>query len=105
MFSGIVENIGLVSSIKRDNDRFKLEVDFSALAFSKLSIGESISVNGICLTIVKRNKNLVQFDVSAETMKVISGFKKNEYVNLEYSLSLGDKISGHFVSGHIDDVG
>jgi riboflavin synthase len=75
------------------------------LDLSDLNTGDSIAVNGICLTIVALAPNVITVDISRETLMCTTGFSEGDAVNLEKSLKLGDRISGHFVFGHVDGVG
>jgi riboflavin synthase len=102
MFSGIVDHIGtLESSEARGDTRIAVACDFKNLV-----LGESIAVNGVCLTVVESLKNGFLADVSAETLRCTapSGWKKWASVNLERALKMGDAISGHMVTGHVDGV-
>jgi len=103
MFSGIIKNTGKVKSINKSNKNCTIEI-LSNLKLSKNEIGSSISCSGVCLTVEKFKKDYVKFFISMETMnrsnfKII---KKGNIVNLEKSLKFGDRISGHFVQGHVD---
>jgi len=103
MFSGIIKHIGKISKIHKDNNNCNLEI-FSKIKFSKSEIGSSVSCSGICLTLEKCRGNLSQFYISKETLNR-TNFKtlhKGNLVNLEKSLKYGDRISGHFVQGHVD---
>ncbi|MBL7071236.1 MAG: riboflavin synthase [Candidatus Omnitrophica bacterium] len=105
MFSGIVEEKAKVSGILRSADGFKLTVD-SEIASSDARIGESISVNGVCLTVVNIDGKKISFDVCEETLRVTGlSSTAGKRVNLERSLKVGERISGHFVTGHIDCAG
>jgi riboflavin synthase len=106
MFTGIVEELGIVKRISRSGNFVLLEI--AALKAAKsIKVGDSVSVNGVCLTAVKAGNNLVSFEVMAETFKItnLGGLRVNEKVNLENSLKMGDKVSGHFVLGHVDCLG
>ena len=106
MFTGIIKNKGKVVSIVKKNKGYEVKIN-SNLVFSKKNIGTSISINGVCLTLIKfLNKNLFFF-VSYSTFQITNFkyLKKNSTVNLEKSLKFGDEIAGHFVQGHIDTVG
>ena len=104
MFTGIIEGLGLVKSLNK-GALFKLTVE-SAL-FTEERIGSSIAVNGVCLTITGIKNNTADFDIMPETTQKsnISSLKKEERVNLERALRIGDRLSGHIVSGHVDYVG
>ena len=103
MFSGIIKHIGKINKIQKNNDNCVIEV-FSKMKFSKFEIGSSISCSGTCLTLEKYKKNLSKFYLSKETLNR-TNFKfmiKGDLINLEKSLKYGDRISGHFVQGHVD---
>ena len=103
MFNGIVKNTGIINKISSKNNNCVLEIS-SKMQFSKNDIGTSISCSGVCLTVEKFNKNLLEFYVSKETLKktIFKSLKKGNVINLEKPLKYGQRISGHFVQGHID---
>ena len=103
MFNGIIKNTGKISKIYKKNNNCFLEI-FSKMKFTKNEIGSSISCSGACLTVEKCNKNHVKFYVSKETLNktIFKLSKKGDIINLEKSLKYGDRISGHFVQGHVD---
>ena len=107
MFTGIIQTIGNISRIEsKDSDShiiFKAEKNI----LDDMKIGDSISVNGICLSVVGKTEDTFSVDVSNETMRLttFSVLKVNNNVNLEKAMVLSDRISGHFVSGHIDGIG
>ena len=106
MFSGIIKHTGKVIKINKDNNNCALEI-ISKIKFSKSEIGSSISCSGACLTLEKYKKNLIKFYISKETLSR-TNFKylnKGDLINLEKSLKYGDRISGHFVQGHVDTTG
>ena len=103
MFSGIIKHTGKINRICITNNNCVLEI-ISKIKFSKSEIGSSVSCSGACLTIEKHKGDLSTFYISKETLN-ITNFKlskKGDYINLEKSLKYGDRISGHFVQGHID---
>ena len=103
MFNGIIFNTGKIKYIKKTNQSIIIGVSTS-LRISKEEIGSSISCDGVCLTVSKISKKLVYFYISYETIKR-SNFKKirlNQIINIEKSLRFGQKISGHFIQGHVD---
>ena len=106
MFTGIVKELGKVRRISGLGGVYKLSVEAKDIA-GGLNIGESVSVNGACLTLTGKDKNVLDFDVMGETFKRtnISKLKIGESVNLELALRAGDPLGGHFVTGHIDCVG
>lgn len=106
MFTGIIEELGKVVDIKRTSYGIILSIEGKKV-IENTKIGDSISVNGVCLTAVKITDNVLSFDVMAETLKrtSIGKIKPQEKVNLERALAFGERISGHFVLGHIDGTG
>ncbi len=103
MFSGIVEYLGQVASVEDIAPGVRLQVDAGPLADAG-TIGASIAVNGCCLTVVGRQGRILTFDVGPETLlrTNLSRVTQGTSVNLEASLRVGDRLGGHFVSGHID---
>ena len=106
MFNGIVEELGQVKRIFRRGNISILEVK-AEITLQDIRIGDSIAVNGTCLTVIKKATQILSFEVMRETLKVtnLGLLKIGDKVNLERSLKLGDRISGHLVSGHIDYIG
>ena len=103
MFNGIIKNTGKISKIYKRNNNCIMEI-LSQMKFTKNEIGTSVSCSGACLTLEKFNKNLVKFYVSKETLHktTFKSSKKGDIINLEKSLKYGERISGHFVQGHVD---
>jgi len=99
MFTGIVQAVGRIEKLK------PLQVATGRLPLGGVRIGDSISVQGCCLTVVRKAKGRLWFDVSRETLRVTAGLDRPGLVNLEKSLGLGDKLGGHLVTGHVDGVG
>ncbi len=103
MFSGIIADVGTIFAIDKDSDDWKVEIQ-TVLDTNEIAIGDSISCDGICLTVTKIYDNIFVAQVSLETRKVTNvnywtlGYK----VNLEKSLRVGDLLNGHFVQGHVD---
>lgn len=107
MFSGIVEELGTVAAVRPiDDGGARLEIAAPALS-GELGLGDSVSINGVCLTAVEITPPSALFDLSAETLRVtnLGRLTSGDRVNLELSLKVGDRIGGHFVSGHVDTVG
>ena len=106
MFSGIIEELGLVRNVSKRGNITLLEVQ-AQRALEDTKTGDSIAVNGVCLTVVKKEKDSLFFEVMPETLKVTNlwGLRLLDKVNLERSLKIGDRLSGHFVTGHIDCIG
>ena len=103
MFSGIIKHIGKINKIYKNNNNCTIEVK-SKIKFSRFEIGSSISCNGTCLTLEKYKKNLSKFYISKETLNRTNFqfMNKGDLINLEKSIKYGDRISGHFVQGHVD---
>ena len=114
MFTGIIEDLGTVEGIKR-TDKGALVSLGTALPLSRISIGDSIAVNGACLTVVKKRRGgprgkiagIVAMDVSAETLRrtILGNLKAGDRVNLERCITLNTLLNGHIVAGHVDSVG
>ena len=106
MFSGIVQSVGTIGEFIQQNEGAVLVVKTEE-EFSGFEDGESIAVNGVCLTVVDSTETTFKLDLSTETLSRTNfkNAKKGDRVNLERSLTPSAKISGHFVSGHIDQVG
>ncbi len=106
MFTGIVEETGRVTVFEPRAEAWRLIVAARA-ALADLTLGDSIAVNGCCLTAVQADGETVQFDVLEESRRVtsFSALKIGSLVNLERSLRFGGKVGGHFVTGHVDTIG
>jgi len=106
LFTGIIEDLGTVESIKR-TDKGALMSFGTALPLSRISIGDSIAVNGACLTVVRKRRGAIAMDVSAETLRrtTLGTLAAGDRVNLERCLTLDKLLGGHLVSGHVDGVG
>jgi riboflavin synthase len=106
MFSGIIADVGTIAEAKEREGGLRLTVQTDALDLSDVQIGDSIAVNGVCLTAVSLDgKNFVA-DVSKETINCTVGLERQgSRVNLEKALKLSDRLGGHLVSGHVDGVG
>jgi len=106
MFSGIVADVGLIKSAQDREGGLRLTVATKALGMDDVALGDSIAVNGVCLTVVEIQGNDFTVDVSRETLSCTAGLgKQGARVNLEKALRLSDRLGGHLVSGHVDGVG
>jgi len=103
MFNGIIKNIGIVKKIHKNSNDYVLEIN-SNIKFKKNNIGMSISCSGVCLTLLSFAKKTSKFFISKETLNVTNfkDIRKNDKINLELPIKFGDRISGHFVQGHVD---
>ena len=100
MFTGIVQAVGRIVRLE------PLEIDCAGLDLSDVAVGDSIAVQGVCLTVTALTSKGFTADVSAETRRVTTGLERSGgSVNLEKSLALGDKLGGHLVAGPVDGVG
>lgn len=106
MFTGIVEEKGFVRDLKRTKNLFVLSIGAKKI-LKGLKLGDSVAVDGVCLTAVSKKGSRVSFDVMKETIRktTLKNLQKGASVNLERSLKFGSRLGGHFVFGHIDGVG
>jgi riboflavin synthase len=100
MFTGIIESVGKV--VKYSQNRLGIRTPFR-----HLQLGESISVDGVCLTVARKSGAVVFFDVGPETRRIttLGGLKADDRVNLERALRIGDRLGGHWVTGHVERTG
>ncbi len=106
MFSGIVADVGLIKSAQDREGGLRLTVATKVLGMDDVALGDSIAVNGVCLTVVKIEGLDFIVDVSRETLNCTTGLdRQGAHVNLEKALRLSDRLGGHRVSGHVDGVG
>jgi len=106
MFTGLIEDTGRITAIERRGAAAVLTLT-TALPVPEIAIGDSVSVNGACLTVTAKGGTALTFDVSPETIActTIMGLRSGSPVNLERALRLGERMGGHIVTGHIDCVG
>ena len=106
MFTGLIFELGDIVSLERRGNSARLFLDAEALS-QEAKLGDSIAINGTCLTIVEIRGTTLAFDISDETLKStnLGELKVRDRVNLEPALRLSDRLGGHFVTGHIDGVG
>ena len=107
MFTGIIAALGKVQAIDAKGGDVRLDVAMEKLDLSDVILGDSIAINGVCLTVVEINGKQLGFDVSRETLdrSSLGALKTGSEVNLEKALAVGDRLGGHFVSGHVDGLG
>jgi len=106
MFSGIIADIGSIKQVIVRDGGLRLEIETSTLGLDDVQPGDSIAVNGVCLTVVKIDGRHFCTDVSRETLNCTAGLDApGAPVNLEKALRLADRLGGHMVSGHVDGVG
>lgn len=105
MFTGIVAAVGRVRSVAAQDGAARIWIAAGGLALDDVAIGDSIAVNGVCLTAIEIAGDAFSVDVSAETLACTVGFAAGSAVNLEKALRLADRLGGHLVSGHVDGIG
>ncbi len=106
MFTGLIEEVGKINTITKLSDGMNISVSAQKI-LNDVNLGDSVAVNGVCLTVVDIKQNSISFDVSEETIKR-SNFKYlkiGDYVNLERALKVSDRLGGHIVQGHVDTTG
>lgn len=105
MFTGLIEEMGTTKKIIKKNESSVLDIE--AKLSQELKIGQSIAVNGVCLTVIKAGKDFFEAEVMKETLNKsnLKELKKGDCVNLERALQLGSRIDGHIVNGHVDGEG
>ncbi|MFV8341369.1 riboflavin synthase [Flavobacterium sp. XS2P39] len=105
MFTGIIETLGTIQEIKKEKDNIHITIDSSITA--ELKIDQSVAHNGICLTVVALKDTSYTVTAIDETIKKtnLSSWKVGDSVNLERAMKLGDRLDGHIVQGHVDQVG
>ncbi|MDO3380021.1 riboflavin synthase [Geoalkalibacter halelectricus] len=106
MFTGLIEGVGILRDIRRGHESCRLTLGLGT-ALSDLTLGESIAVNGVCLTVESFDSESFQADVSPQTLTAttLGALSSGTRVNLERALRFGDRLGGHLVTGHVDGVG
>jgi riboflavin synthase len=105
MFTGIVQATGRIASVQPLGFGRRLTIEAPALGLDEVAIGDSIAVNGACMTVTARTSSSFSIDVSAESLSKTAGLDVEGEVNLEKSMRFGDRLDGHLVSGHVDGTG
>jgi len=105
MFSGIIQAVGTIEQVEPLEKGVRLTIEAGVLGLGKTKIGDSIAMNGACMTATSISGNRFTVDVSRESLDVTVGLGAPGPVNLEKSMALGDSIDGHLVTGHVDGVG
>ena len=107
MFTGIIEGVGLLARSENRGGDARLSIEVGSLSFADARLGESVSVNGVCLTVVAFDANSFEADASNETLALttLGGLATGALVNLERAMRPTDRLGGHLVSGHVDGVG
>lgn len=105
MFSGIIATVGRITHISANERGLRLTIAAPGLDLADVALGDSIAVNGVCLTVIERQGDHFSADVSRETLDCTVGLDTPAEVNLEKALRLADRLGGHLVTGHVDGVG
>jgi riboflavin synthase len=105
MFTGIIQSVGRIHHYEARGGDARMVIEGGGLDFSDVRMGDSIAVNGVCLTAVALTPSTFTVDVSAETLRCTEGFAPGAEVNLEKAMRPIDRLGGHIVSGHVDGVG
>jgi riboflavin synthase len=105
MFTGIITAIGEITKVAPKGDGFHLEITTPAAYLDDVVIGDSIAIQGACMTVTGLKDTLFECDVSRESISKTTGLDKPSKVNLEKALRFNDRLGGHLVSGHVDGVG
>ena len=105
MFSGIVQAVGVIEKVEPLEAGVRLTIDAGTLGLSETRIGDSIAINGACMTATSIEGSRFTVDVSRESLNVTAGLGAPGRVNLEKAMALGDRIDGHLVTGHVDGLG
>jgi riboflavin synthase len=105
MFTGIIQTVGNIADVVTHGDDCALRIEASDLGLQDVQLGDSIAVNGVCLTVTGLEPTSFEVMVSKVTLEVTTGLGKPGPVNLEKALRLADRLGGHLVTGHVDGVG
>lgn len=105
MFTGIIQALGRVAALDGNALGARLRIDAGGLDMGDVALGDSIAVDGCCLTVVAFDADGFAADVSRETLECTAGFAVGSRINLEKALRAGDRLGGHLVTGHVDGVG
>ncbi|MGP1715845.1 MAG: riboflavin synthase [Methylophilus sp.] len=105
MFTGIIQTVGHIADVVTHGDDRALRIEASDLGLQDVQLGDSIAVNGVCLTVTSLDHNTFEVMASQVTLEVTTGLGKPGPVNLEKALRLADRLGGHLVTGHVDGVG
>ena len=107
MFTGLIQSIGEITELKRDSNDLRIRIDSRGLDMGIVKLGDSIAVNGVCLTVVGFDNSSFRADVSAETLAntTLGSWASGQKVNMEKALTFSQPLGGHLVSGHVDGTG
>lgn len=105
MFTGIIQSVGKIREVEARGNDARMVIAAGGLDLSDVTVGDSIAVNGVCLTVIVLTPDTFSVDVSAETLRCTEGFVPGAEANLEKAMRPIDRMGGHIVSGHVDGVG
>jgi riboflavin synthase len=105
MFTGIIQAIGHIDTVEKLGDGFRLHIDAGKLDMNDVQLGDSIALQGACMTVVSMTTSHFSIDISAESLDKTTGLDQPGYINLEKALRFNDRLGGHLVSGHVDGMG
>ncbi len=105
MFTGIVAAVGKISSVKPLEAGLRLDIDAGGLPLEDVALGDSIAINGACMTVVAKTASTFSVDISRESLNCTAGLDAVGEVNLEKAMTLAERLGGHLVSGHVDGLG
>lgn len=107
MFTGLIQGVGRLRALEPRGGDVRIHIDTGTLPFTEVAMGESIAVNGVCLTVVAFDATMFAADASTETLALttLGQLRESQPLNLERALQAQDRLGGHLVSGHVDGVG
>lgn len=105
MFTGIIQAIGKIETVEKLGDGYRLKIHAGGLDMSDVQLGDSIALQGACMTVVEMTSSHFSIDISAESIQKTTGLSEPGFVNLEKALRVNDRLGGHLVSGHVDGLG
>ncbi len=105
MFTGIIQAVGQIETVEKLGDGLRLHINAGKLDMSDVQLGDSIALQGACMTVIAMTPTHFSIDISAESLNKTTGLDKTGFVNLEKALRLNDRLGGHLVSGHVDGMG
>lgn len=105
MFTGIIQAVGRIRDNEKIGEGLRVKVEAPELGLNEVKVGDSIAINGACMTVVEVDEKYFKVEVSAESLDKTATLDGWGFVNLEKAMRLGDRLDGHIVSGHVDGVG
>ena len=105
MFTGIIQAVGKIESVEKLGDGYRLKINAGDLDMSDVQLGDSIALQGACMTVVEMSTSHFSIDISAESLNKTTGLSEPGFINLEKALRFNDRLGGHLVSGHVDGMG